>query len=327
MLLSGVSAYLYQTKKGKKALSYFLFTRGLWLLFLELFYVSLMWTFNPTYPSFFLQAIWGFGASMITLAVLIHLPKQVLVSIGLLLVFGHNLLDPIHNSSLIWALLHQPNFTDFQFGHTQLMVAYPALPYIGIIVLGYSIGHIYSAQVDPATRKKWLRNYGLGAIALFIFLRSINIYGDPSPWSKQKDLLFSILSFLNTTKYPPSLLYTLMTLGPVLLLLAYLERPLNSITSKIIVFGRVPMFFYLVHIPFIHGLGILAAMFSGFKASVMVNLTVWVTANPQLQGYGFSLPVVYVIWILVILVLYPLCNWFGQYKQAHQQTRKWLSYI
>jgi uncharacterized membrane protein len=327
MFLSGISAFLYQTKNGKKALSTFLLTRGLWLLFLELFYVSLMWTFNPSYSAFFLQAIWGFGASMITLAILIHLPKPVLTTIGLVLVLGHNLLDPIRNSSLIWSLLHQPNFTDFHFGSAQFFVAYPVIPYIGIITVGYSIGNIYSKEVDPEKRKKWLRNYGLAAILLFIILRSINIYGDPSQWSRQQTGLLTFLSFLNTTKYPPSVLYTLMTLGPILLLLAYLERPLNSFTSKVIVFGRVPMFFYLIHIPFIHGLGILAAMLSGFPATVMVNLTVWVTSNAQLKGYGFSLLVVYGIWVAVILVLYPVCKWFGKYKQAHQQEHKWLSYI
>ncbi|WP_343692901.1 heparan-alpha-glucosaminide N-acetyltransferase domain-containing protein [Chitinophaga sp.] len=327
MFLSGISAFLYQTKNGKSALSTFLITRGIWLLFLELFYVSLMWTFNPTYPAFFLQAIWGFGASMITLAILIHLPKPVLTSIGLILVLGHNMLDPVRNTSFIWSLLHQPNFSDFHFGHSQFFIAYPVIPYIGIIVLGYSIGNIYLPTVTPEQRKKWLRNFGLAAMLLFIMLRGINVYGDPAPWGKQPGGWLTLLSFLNTTKYPPSLLYTLMTLGPILLLLAYLERPLNSITARIIVFGRVPMFFYLVHIPFIHGLGIIAAMLSGYPAAVMVNLKVWVTSNAQLKGYGFSLPVVYGIWMLVILILYPVCKWFGKYKQTHQQEQKWLSYI
>jgi uncharacterized membrane protein len=330
MLLSGISAYLYQVKKGKQALSIFLFTRGLWLIFVELFYVSLMWTFNPSYPAFILQAIWGFGASMITLAVLIHLPKRMLAPLGLLLIFGHNLLDMMdvrggESPSFAWSLLHQPNFAGYHAGPFRFVIGYPALPYIGIITLGYSLGTLYTT--DTATRKTWLRNLGLGAIALFIVLRFINIYGDPAPWGTQKSALFTVLSFLNTTKYPPSLLYILMTLGPVLLLLAYLERPLNAITSRILVFGRVPMFFYLVHIPFIHGLGILGAMFTGFPPTVMVNLTTWVTANPQLKGYGFSLPVVYLIWIIVLLLLFPICKWYGNYKQAHQRDQKWLSYI
>lgn len=330
MLLSGISAWLYQEKKGKQALSTFLFTRGLWLIFVELFYVSLMWTFNPSYSSFILQAIWGFGASMITLAALIHLPKRVLAPLGLLLIFGHNLLDMVDASggerpSFIWSLLHQPNFAGYTAGPFRFVVGYPALPYIGIITTGYSLGRLYT--VSPDTRKKWLRNIGLGAIGLFILLRLINIYGDPAPWSQQKSALFTFLSFLNTTKYPPSLLYILMTLGPVLVLLAYLEGPLNAVTSRILVFGRVPMFFYLIHIPFIHGLGILGAMFTGYSPTVMVNLTTWVTANPQLKGYGFSLPVVYVVWLLVLLMLYPVCKWYGNYKQAHQRDKKWLSYI
>ena len=168
---------------------------------------------------------------------------------------------------------------------------------------------------------------GIGAILLFILLRWTNVYGDPAHWSTQKNAVYTLLSFINTTKYPPSLLYALMTLGPALLFLAYTERPLSNLTSKVIVFGRVPMFYYLIHIPVIHGLAIIAAMLSGHSAGDMVDLTTWVTANPQLKGYGFSLPVVYIVWIVVIVVLYPISRRFDQYKRANQAKQRWLSYF
>jgi uncharacterized membrane protein len=331
-LLAGIAACLYGLKNGRKALSYFLFTRGIWLLFLELFFISLMWTFNPFYAAFILQVIWVFGISMITLALLIRLPRAALLTIGLVLVFGNNALDGIQVTgngidAIIWSLLHQPNFSGFRSGPFNFIVGYSALPYIGIISLGYCLGSLFTQETTPEVRQKWLRNLGIGIIVLFIILRWTNIYGDSSPWSQQKNFLFTFFSFINVSKYPPSLLYILMTTGPALLFLAYAERPLNWLTSKLIVFGRVPMFFYLIHLPVIHGLAVLASAISGQSASNMINLTTWVTANPQLKGYGFSLPVVYFVWIAVILILYPICGWFSKYKQQNQRDKKWLSYF
>jgi uncharacterized membrane protein len=184
----------------------------------------------------------------------------------------------------------------------------------------------------------------LSAIVLFVLIRASNVYGDRSHWSVQKDFVYTILSFLNTSKYPPSLLYILMTLGPALVFLSGAEgprmtpgpaqgnlsgteRPSSKLGSKLTIFGRVPMFYYLIHIPLIHGIAVLASMFSGHGAASMVNLTTWVTANPQLQGYGFPLWVVYVIWVLVMVLLFPLCRRFDQYKRAHQAEKKWLSYF
>ena len=332
MLLAGISACLYGLKNGRKALSFFLFTRGLWLVIVELFIITLEWTFNPHYPSFILQVIWAFGISMMALSLLILLPRPVLLAVGILLVAAHNTLDNIHITgdnapALLWSVLHDPNFSGFHFGPFHPIIGYPVLPWIGIITLGYCLGGLYAPAVAPEVRKKSLRNLGLGAILLFIVLRWTNMYGDAAHWSVQKNFLFTLFSFVNTTKYPPSLLYALMTLGPALLFLAYAERPLNRLGSGIKVFGRVPMFFYLLHIPLIHGMAILAAMLSGHTAADMVNLTTWVTANPQLKGYGFSLPIVYLVWIVVILLLYPLCLRFSEYKQANQGNKKWLSYF
>jgi len=332
MLLAGVSACLYGLKNGRKALSFFLFTRGLWLVIVELFIVTLEWTFNPHYPAFILQVIWAFGISMMILSLLIHLPRPLLLLLGIVLIAGHNAFDTVHVNgntapAFLWSVLHQPNFNGFHFGIFNPIVGYPVLPWIGIITLGYCLGSLYAPDIDPEVRKKTLRNLGIGAILFFIILRWTNAYGDASHWSTQKNFLFTIFSFVNTTKYPPSLLYALMTLGPALLFLAYAERPLNKFTSKLTVFGRVPMFFYLLHIPLIHGIAILAAIFSNHSAADMVNLTTWVTANAQLKGYGFSLWVVYLIWIVVTLLLYPLCLRFSEYKRAHQAEKKWLSYF
>jgi len=332
MLLAGVSACLYGLKNGRKALSFFLFTRGLWLVIVELFIVTLEWTFNPHYPAFILQVIWAFGISMMILSLLIHLPRPVLLLLGIVLIAAHNTLDTVHVNgntapAFIWSVLHQPNFAGFHFGAFNPIVGYPVLPWIGIMTLGYCLGSLYASDIAPNHRKKTLRQLGTGAILLFIFLRWTNMYGDASLWSTQKNFLFTLFSFVNTTKYPPSLLYALMTLGPALLFLAYAEKPLNKFTSKLTVFGRVPMFYYLLHIPLIHGIAILAVMLSHHPAADMVNLSTWVTANAQLKGYGFSLWVVYLIWIAVTLLLYPLCLRFSEYKRAHQADKKWLSYF
>ncbi|QHS59669.1 DUF1624 domain-containing protein [Chitinophaga agri] len=332
MLLAGISACMYGAKNGKKALSYFLFTRGLWLVFVELFFVTLAWTFNPHYPVFILQVIWAFGIAMILLSLLVQLPRKVLLPLGVLLIAAHNMLDNVHVPgdsipAFIWSALHDPNFAGFQFGPFHPIIGYPVLPWLGIITFGYCVGSLYTPAVTPEKRKQWLRNLGLGSILLFIVLRWMNIYGDRSPWSVQDNWLLTLFSFVNTTKYPPSLLFILMTTGPSLLFLAYAERPLNKLTAALTVFGRVPMFFYLLHIPLIHGLGVLAAALSGHGAASMVDLTTWVTANDQLKGYGFSLPVVYGVWVLVIALLYPLSLWFSKYKQANQAHKKWLSYF
>jgi uncharacterized membrane protein len=332
MLLAGVSASLYGGKNGRKAVSFFLLTRGLWLIFLEVFVVTLEWTFNPHYPAFILQVIWAFGLSMIVLSLLVYLPRPIIFVIGCILVAGHNLLDGVHvagngAANFFWDILHEQHFSGFSFGPPNPIVGYPIIPWIGIITLGYCLGGLYAPDYDPQRRKKALILCGLGLIFLFIGIRLFNVYGDAAPWSVQKNGVFTLLSFLNTTKYPPSLLYTLMTIGPALLFLAWSEKPLNALSGKIIVFGRVPMFFYLLHIVLIHGLAVIAASLSGHSAHDMVELTTWVTANPQLKGYGFSLLTVYVVWVAAIVLLYPVSRWYEKYKRTHVAEQPWLSYL
>jgi uncharacterized membrane protein len=330
MFLAGVSAYLYGQKKGRPALSFFLLTRGSWLLIAEMLIVTLGWTFNFRYPILILQVIWAFGISMILLSLLVRWPLKAILATGLLLIFGHNLLDGIHvagngPAAIGWAMLHEQHFF-FLSNNFGFMVGYPLLPWIGLISLGYCTGVFYTSSYDPSKRKRMLLGLGTGAILLFILLRCLNIYGDPHPWSVQKSPLFTFMSVLNVTKYPPSLLYVLMTLGPGLLFLALTERPLNGLASRIVLIGRVPMFFYLVHIYFIHLLALAGAAICGYPLSDMV-LHTWVSANEQLRGYGFSLLVVYGVWIGVILLLYPLCKAYEQYKRTNQSRQWWLSYI
>jgi uncharacterized membrane protein len=323
--LAGASAFLNGTKKTKKELSFFLFSRGLWLVLAEVLIVTLGWTFNPLYPVLILQVIWALGVSMMVLSVMIYLPQTVMLIIGLALIAGHNLLDapPSQSTSFLMSALHEQHF--FFMKPFSVMLGYPLLPWIGIMLTGYAFGQLYLPTFDAGKRQKALITLGLGAIALFILIRFINIYGDPRPWSSQKNALFTFLSFLNTTKYPPSLLYILMTLGPSMLFLAFTEKPLNRFTEKLVTIGRVPMFFYLLHIYLIHALAVAAAALSGYKWSDMV-LTGWVSANSQLQGYGYSLAFVFALWIIIIIGVYPLIKWYDNYKRVNRD-KWWLSYI
>jgi uncharacterized membrane protein len=275
-----------------------------------------------------LQVIWALGVSMMVLSVLIYLPRTLILIIGLLIIGGHNLLDNTqaageHTPSTLMAILHERHI--FFMKPFSVMLGYPVLPWIGIMLAGYGFGQLYLPTFDAGKRKKILLYLGLGAIALFILIRFINIYGDANHWSVQKTPVFTLMSFLNTTKYPPSLLYILMTLGPSMLFLASSEKPLNRLTEKLVVFGRVPMFFYILHIYLIHTLAVIAAAISGFKWSDMV-LTGWVSMNEQLKGYGYSLAFVYVLWIIIIVAVYPLCKRYDSYKRANR-TKWWLSYI
>jgi uncharacterized membrane protein len=328
MFLSGTSAFLVGLRKGKKYLSKFLFIRGLWLVFLELTIVSVGWFFNLSFHTELLGVIWALGISMICLAGLIYLPGLWIAVIGLLMVFGHNLLDDIHVqgnsiSAVVWSLLHQQNF--FTFGSFNLFVGYPLIPWIGVMALGYCLGSIYGGGVDAIKRKNLLMWLGLSAILLFVLLRYVNVYGDPSHWSRQRSGLYTILSFLKVSKYPPSLFYLLITIGPGLLFLAFSEKWRSSLAEKIKVIGRVPMFYYLVHLYLMHIAAMIATNFSGHKWSDMI-LNNKVFFEPKLQGYGFSLGTVYIVWALLIIILYFLCKWYDKYKSAHRE-KWWLSYL
>jgi uncharacterized membrane protein len=283
---------------------------------------------------------------MIVLAAFIYVPRPWILFTSLFILLTHNLLDSVHvpdNSAgaIVWALLHDE--AHFKIGPTTFYVHYPLLPWIGIILAGYYVGYFYTLQYNTVKRKKVLLITGISAIALFIILRSGNFYGDASHWSVQKNTVFTLLSFLNVTKYPPSLLYTLITLGPALIFLGMAESVSVSRLKTVArlnrgnagvprlaavtrCYGCVPMFYYLAHILLIHILAMIAAWLSGYTFGNMV-LHGPVIIEPALKGYGFPLVVVYVVWLLVVVLLYPLCKMFDRYKTAHVQDKWWLSYI
>jgi uncharacterized membrane protein len=329
VFLAGMSAYLYGANKSRSELTYYLFTRGMWLVFAELFIVTLAWTFNPSFPVFNLQVIWAIGISMIVLSAMISLKRKYILVIALLLIVGHNLLDHIHVpgsgiASFLWSVLHDPK--DFDVGQFSIFVRYPVMPWTGIIALGYYFGSLYNYSYNPEKRRRILSSAGFAAIALFLLLRSVNIYGDPAHWSLQKNQLFTVLSLLNVTKYPPSLLYILVTLGPPLVFLGRAEKPVNRITSRLAVFGRVPFFYYVLHLYLIHLLAVIGAALSGHNWSDMI-LSDRVNRVPGLKGYGFSLGTVYLVWVALILLLYPCCKWFDRFKRTHQANNRWLTYL
>jgi uncharacterized membrane protein len=329
VFLAGVSAYLYGVRKTKKEVAQYLFSRGLWLIFVELFIIGLGQTFNPTYPYFNLQVIWAIGISMIALSGMIYLNRSVMLFIAVLFIAAHNLLDNVHvpgigGLAFLWSVLHEPSV--FQFGRFHIYVMYPVLPWIGILAIGYYLGSLFSTHYDPEKRMKVLILLGFVSMELFLFLRTLNFYGDSAFWMNRKMGSLTLLSFLNITKYPPSLLYILMTLGPALTFLGLVNRPLNPLAKRILVFGRVPFFYYVVHIYVIHLAALIAAHISGFGWFNMI-LSDRVNRVPELKGFGYNLLTVYLLWILLILLMYPICKWYYRYKRAHLPEQKWLSYL
>jgi uncharacterized membrane protein len=330
MLLAGTSAFLIGERKTKKELSSFLLKRGLWLMLLETVVINFAWSFNPAYPLFRLQVIWALGLSMVILSLFVYLPPKIILIAGLLILFGHNLLDNIHSpgnslQDILWGVLHERK--RFTVGNHFIGTGYPVLPWFGIMALGYCFGALYKKGMDAALRKKYLLMIGVAAILLFLLLRGLNVYGDKDPWSVQKSFTLTVCSFFNVTKYPPSLLYTLMTLGPALIFLVMLERPLNSIGNTIIKIGRVPLFFYILHLFLIHLLAMGAVVLQGRPWTDMITITnVNAKDSPWLKGYGFSLGGTYLVWIIIILLLYPLCSWYDKYKMNHKE-KWWLSYL
>ena len=330
IFLAGTSAFLYGTRRSsKKEISKFLLTRGIWLIVLELTIVNFAWTFDITLSMHFVQVIWAIGICMVLLSALIYLSLNLQLVVGLVLVFGHNLLDGINVSgvsieSIIWYLLHQQGFITIGESRAAFLL-YPLIPLLGLTVLGYSFGNIYHKDFEPEKRKKLLLQLGSAATLLFFMLRIINIYGDPQPWEAQSTFIYSVLSFFNTTKYPSSLQFLLMTIGPSLLFLYFIEGIKNKLTNLFLVVGRVPLFYYVLHMYLIHLLAFVGVIISGRPLADMILM-----ANDfrtgSLVDYGFGLHVVYAVWIIVVILLFPLCKWFNNYK-SNNRDKKWLSYL
>jgi len=324
VFLAGTSAYLYRRNSGCTIghLQSFLLTRGLWLVFLELTFVSFFWQF--AYQGVILQTLWSLGWSMVALALLLYLPTAAMLSIAAVMIVGHNLLDGIHvqdfgSYGLLWAFAHEFYF-DRISPHFFIAVGYPLVPWIGVMAAGYGFGQLLA--LDQPRRDRLLVRIGLGMIALFLILRLGNVYGDARLWAPNaRGWLYSVLQVLNTTKYPPSLQYLLMTLGPSLLLMPRLERWRGVWADRVAVFGRVPFFYYMVHLPLIHLLALLWTM-SAFGVVTLGDFF----HNEFPTGYTPSLLRAYSVWAAVIIVLYPLCARYAAYKQAHKE-KGWLSYL
>jgi uncharacterized membrane protein len=323
-LLTGTGAYLSLRRKSTGELSRFLFTRGLWLIFLEVVLVRcFIYQFNVDYRVTMLLVLWALGWAMITLSVLVRLPPFVVTACGVVMIMGHNLFDAVMLSSPLWSILHVPGVVLNSPEHI-VFVAYPLIPWIGVTAAGYGLGQIYGW--DTHRRRALLMRLGLVLSLAFLVIRSLNVYGDPARWMRQKTAAFTVLSFLNTTKYPPSLLFLLMTLGPAMLLLWAVDRATPRILRPALVFGKVPMFYYLSHFVFIHLLAVVTCY-------VRYGTAHWMFESPDLAhypfsappGWGYALPVVYVVWAFVVVAMYPLCRWFAALKQRRGDA--WLSYL
>jgi uncharacterized membrane protein len=332
VFLSGISAYLAGTRRTENQLAMFLIKRGLWLLLVEVVFITLAITLNPFYNVLILQVIWAIGASMILLGLLImfRAPLAVIGIIGAIIFFGHNILDIVKvgdiDKTFAWKLLlSSKGFGTFwPLGPNRgMLLAYALLPWTGVMFLGYVFGTLYNKTYDALKRKRTLLYTGLGLLLFFVVLRCINYYGDPEPWAVQKTTALTVISFLNVTKYPCSLLYLSLTLGTGLVILATVENVKNKFTSILIVFGNVPFFYYICHWYLIRLSTVIVFFAQGYSTSQIVNPRQPLLFQPP--GYGFSLFGVYVIWFCVMLILYFPCKWFSKYKKTHQQW--WLSYL
>ena len=329
---AGIGAFFwYQNGHTKSQLSRFLLTRGLWLVFLEItvvrFLMFFQWQFHDAV--IILLVFWMLGLSMVALAALIHLPVRILAPLSLLVIATHNLFDSVEPARFgrlapLWEILHQQ--AAIPFHGAVFAIAYPLIPWIAVMAAGFCLGSVL--LWEPPRRKQFLIRLGLALSFAFVLLRAWNRYGDPAPWAHQSSAPFTFLSFLNTTKYPPSLLFLLMTLGPALAALAFLDRVKLPPNHPVMVFGRVPFFFFLFHFSLAHLLAVaLGAVRYGPHHFLLLP-------PPSFGGpgelfpadYGFSLPIVYLVWLTVVVISYPLCRWYGNLKQRRRDLW-WLSYL
>lgn len=330
LLLSGISAYLSGQRKSTAESSTFLIKRGFWLIIVEITFMTFAFSFDITFKTLFLAVLWSLGCSMLLLGLLVRFftPKSILI-IGMIILFGHNLLDYIKltpNSALdIFLGIFITGGARFYPRGDGGMLAfmYVILPWAGHMLVGYGLGTLYKSHFPKEQRQKILIYAGIAATVLFVVLRLANGYGDPSHWSEQKTGLRTFLSYLNVTKYPPSLLFTLMTQGPLLVLLAFTETGSNRIARILTVYGRVPFFYFLGHFYLIHTLTMLAVLSSGYTWQQATAPDLFFKFRPA--DFGYSLGYVYLIWIAVVALMYFPCKWFGELKARKRSTL--LSYL
>ncbi len=329
VFLAGTSSYLYRVKiKDTQALSQFLLIRGLWLIFIEIIVVNFSWSWGFFWNEwgFFLQVIWAIGISMIALAALVWLSDRLILLIAVLLIFGHNALNFIVPADFgafdwLWKMLHEGGYHGLNAtGNWGVYFAYPVMPWVGVMAAGYVFGYIMT--LDSAKRTQWLYRLGIASLILFAVLRFSNVYGDSTDWTTQKNGLYTLMSFLNTQKYPPSLLYLLMTLGPAFLLLIFFEKKAYRWFGFLRIFGRVPFFFYVLHFMVIHLSSMLYFKWvygEWFDLANSRNTSTW----PDF--YQPSLLRLYLAWAVTVVFFFYLCRWFDRYKTTHNQW--WLKFI
>jgi len=327
VFLSGVSAYLAGTRRTKGELTGFLIKRGFWLIVVELVFITLALSADPLYNVLILQVLWAIGMSMILLGLLVKLPLKYIAIIGALLLFGHDIIDGMRlPQSGAWfdidSIFLSAFGTVIPIDKTHVIFdLYAVLPWTGIMLLGYVFGSLYQRGYDPQKRKKVLRYSGIAILSFFVAMRLVNEYGDPNPWAIQKNWVHSLLSFFNVSKYPPSLLYSCMTLGVSILILSATEKINNRFSRMLIVYGNVPFFYYVLHFYLLRIISIIMFFASGFTANQI--------GTPPLlfkpPGYGFPLWAVYLVWLIVVIILYFPCRWYSRYKKTHNQW--WLSYL
>jgi uncharacterized membrane protein len=323
VLLAGVSAFLYGNRGRSKAeVTRFLLGRGLWLIMIELTVVRLALTFNLDYDFAFMQVIWAIGCAMLVLAGLIHLPRWAIATFALTMIAGHNLLDSVQVHGAwhwLWVLAHAPGELQ-PTPSMQILAIYPLIPWVAVMAAGYAVAPVFLRP--EAERRRTLLAIGLLVTIGFVLLRAANVYGDPAPWTAQGSFVPTLLSFINCEKYPPSLLYLTMTIGPGLILLALFRNASSRLSRVIVAIGRVPFLFYVVHIVLLHAMAIALAQLT-------VGETDWLFRHMPIfhkpADYGLSLPGVYALWVLTLALLYPMCRWFGALKQRRKDW--WLSYL
>ena len=330
VFLSGTSAYLSLRKQVTSGQTgelgrWFLLKRGVVLILLELTIINFAFWFDIHFQTIILQVIYAIGGGLVLLSFISRLPVKWVGIIGLVIVFGHNVLQGVPAfgnpaAQFSWALLFRPNVFTVSPAFT-LLVAYPLIPWLGIMLTGFACGRLM--ERSSGARKLLLLRIGLVALSLFVLLRFVNNYGDPAPWMPQKNGLFTFLSFINLTKYPPSLLYDLLMLGLMLVFLAGIEGVTNAVTHWLMVYGKVPMFYYILHWYLVHLSMLVMSLLQGYS---------WadIPSGPlnfgRPAGAGISLPGVYAVWFALVLLLYPACKWYGRYKEQHPEI-SWLRYV
>ncbi len=330
VFLSGTSAYLSLRKRNttgdnEGTARRFLLKRGVVLILLELTVVNFAFWFDIHFQSLLIQVIYAIGGGLIILSILAKFPAKWVGITGLVIVFGHNVLQLVPAftnpaAKLGWALLFRTDF--FPVSPTfAFVVAYPLIPWLGILLIGFACGQLMERPVEQ--RKSIILRAGLGALISFVLLRFLNIYGDPAPWIAWKTGLFTFLSFINVTKYPPSLLYALVTLGLMLVFLSAIDGKDNAFTRWMTVYGKVPMFYYIIHWYLVHLSMIAMALLQGYS---FADLPAGPLNFGRPASAGISLCLVYVVWFGLVILLYPLCKWYGRYKVDHPEIG-WLRYV